>query len=108
MTMTVCGSDCRGDNAFHCADGNVVWLDWQLAHTGVPGYELAHTVYQTFEVESAAAVEDGIRSVYYPAIVDAVGGRIPNFESLYTIDDCIEDYKIGMIIYVSKTVVTFD
>ena len=41
--------DARGDNCFRReADQGLalVWLDWQMTHTGSPAYEISHTMYR--------------------------------------------------------------
>jgi len=96
----LCHGDPRGDNSFRRADdGSIIWIDWQMAHTGSPGYELAHQNQQTFTVESGiAAAHEAMLPTYYETMA-ANATDVPNFKEIYSYEDMLYDYKLGHILY---------
>jgi hypothetical protein len=87
---TLVHGDYRLENFMFDDPGKLVVLDWQIAHSGGGGQDLAYFVAQNLTVEARRELEQDLIRAYYDTLV--AGGLDYSFER------CLRDYRAGLLV----------
>ncbi|MEI7622773.1 MAG: phosphotransferase [Actinomycetes bacterium] len=88
--FTLIHGDYRPDNLMFMPDGSVVTtLDWQTLGLGLAGRDIGYFLATSLEPEARRAHEREIVSAYHEALI---GCGVTDF----TIEQCFEDYRLGV------------
>jgi aminoglycoside/choline kinase family phosphotransferase len=88
---TLVHGDYRLENFMFDDPGKLVVLDWQIAHSGGGGQDLAYFIAQNLAADARRELEQGLIGAYYETLVaEGVAG--------YSFERCLRDYRTGLLV----------
>ncbi len=91
---TICHTDFRAENLLFGPEGTedeVVMLDWQISTRSRGAYDVAYLVSQSFTPHQRHDHESELLGAYHSTLV-------ANGVTGYPFEDCVRDYRIGLMI----------